>query len=115
MNGDVDAEQIPGDLSAHTVNGRVSATATGVVEGHSVNGDIVVAMGSVPGKSLEFHTVNGSIDISMPAGSGAEMDANTVNGSIQSDFPMQLQGKLSPRHVRARIGSGGPELKLHTR
>jgi hypothetical protein len=114
VNGDVDARDIQGDVQAHTVNGRVSATATGVVEGHTVNGDIVVAMGTAPAKSLEFHTVNGKIEIGMPQGSGAEMDANTVNGRIESDFPMQIAGTLSPRHVKARLGNGGPELKLHT-
>jgi len=37
-----------------------------------------------------------------------------VNGSISSDFPLTVSGKLSPRHIRATIGSGGRELRLHT-
>jgi hypothetical protein len=114
VNGDVEAKDIQGDVNAHTVNGKVSATASGVVEGHTVNGDIDVTMGSANAKSLEFHTVNGSIDIAMPQGTGAEMDAHTVNGKIESDLPMQVSGNLSPRHVKAKLGNGGPALNLHT-
>ena len=114
VNGDIDARQIQGDVDAHTVNGKVSATASGVVEGHTVNGDIEVTMATVPAKSLDFHTVNGSINVTMPRGSGAEMDAHTVNGKIESDFPMQVSGALSPRHVKAKLGNGGPALNLHT-
>lgn len=114
VNGHIDAKQMQGDVKAHTVNGKVSVTASGVVEGHTVNGDIEVTMGTVPTKSLEFHTVNGSIDVAMPQGSGAEMDAHTVNGKIESEFPMQVSGTLSPRHVKAKLGNGGPALNLHT-
>jgi hypothetical protein len=114
VNGSVDAKDIPGDVLANTVNGDVSATATGLVEGRTVNGNVTVNLGAVPGRALSFHTVNGNVDVTMPGGSGAELDARTVNGQIQSDFPMQVQGSLSPKHVKARLGGGGAELKVDT-
>jgi hypothetical protein len=113
VNGDVEAKNLQGNVNADTVNGAIRAAAGGVVEGHTVNGNVDVAMGSVPSKALEFHTVNGSIEVAMPANTGAEMDAHTVNGNISSDLPMQAR-EMSRRNVKATLGAGGPPLKLHT-
>jgi hypothetical protein len=114
VNGEVEARGLQGDIRAHTVNGGIKASASGIVEGHTVNGNIEASMGTRPSRALEFHTVNGSIEIAMPQGSGAEMDAHTVNGNISSDISMQVRGAISKREVRATLGNGGPELKLHT-
>jgi hypothetical protein len=38
----------------------------------------------------------------------------TVNGSLQSDFPITMQGRFNPRHLRAKIGEGGPTVRLRT-
>lgn len=114
VNGDVEARDLKSDVNVHTVNGGIEASATGVVEGHTVNGNIKVSMGTAPSRALDFHTVNGTIEVSMPRGAGAQMDAHTVNGNINSDFPMQVQGEMSRKNVKATLGNGGPALKLHT-
>jgi DUF4097 and DUF4098 domain-containing protein YvlB len=80
-----------------------------------VNGSINVRMDSLPGSGdLDYSTVNGSVTAMLPASLSAVLDMETVNGSISSDFPLTVSGKLSPRHIRATIGSGGREVRLHT-
>jgi hypothetical protein len=37
-----------------------------------------------------------------------------VNGRVETDFPIKVSGKMSPRHLRGTIGTGGPTLKLVT-
>ncbi|BDC50274.1 hypothetical protein F183_A25900 [Bryobacterales bacterium F-183] len=114
VNGDIEARNLKSDANVHTVNGSIEASASGVVEGHTVNGNVKVIMGTAPTRALSFHTVNGTIEVSMPAGAGAQMEAHTVNGNISSDFPMQVQGEISRKKVNAKLGNGGPALKLHT-
>ena len=37
-----------------------------------------------------------------------------MNGRVESDFPVKVMGKLSTRHLRGTIGTGGSTLKLVT-
>jgi DUF4097 and DUF4098 domain-containing protein YvlB len=63
---------------------------------------------------LEFTTVNGGITVELPPSISAEFEASTVNGSVESDFSITIQGKMSPRSLRGRIGDGGPMLRMTT-
>ena len=65
-------------------------------------------------ESLHFETVNGGIDLTLPADLGADLEARTVNGSITSDFPVSVTGRINPRRLTGRIGSGGRRLDLET-
>lgn len=67
---------------------------------------------SVP-RGLVFagHNVNGGVealDLDGP------VEVETVNGSITTDFPIVVRGRLTPRHLRGRIGQGGQPLRLET-
>ena len=50
----------------------------------------------------------------LPTHINANIDAETVNGRVQTDFPVKIVGKISPRHLRGTIGTGGATLKLIT-
>ena len=116
VNGDVDVTGATGEVKVSSVNGDVTATSTGgPVSGSTVNGGLRVRMGSVPPDAdLHFSTVNGSIDITLPANFEADVELRTVNGSFRTDFPMTLDGRVSPRRLRAKIGRGGRELEAST-
>jgi hypothetical protein len=58
--------------------------------------------------------VNGSVTAELPAALDAQLEMTTVNGRLTTDFPLTLQGKVSPRAMRATIGSGGRALKIET-
>jgi DUF4097 and DUF4098 domain-containing protein YvlB len=58
--------------------------------------------------------VNGSVTLEVPSNFSGELEMETVNGSLQSDFPVTMQGRFNPRHLRAKIGEGGPTIHLRT-
>jgi len=47
-----------------------------------------------------------------PASLDGDVDLSTVNGSARSDFAL-ANGTASGKQLRARIGNGGPRLRLH--
>lgn len=115
VNGDVEADGLSGDASVATVNGDVNVSAAGTARGTTVNGSITARLGRGDWKgNLKFTTVNGGISVTLPKGTGTDIEASTVNGSIDSDFPITVQGRMSPRTMRGRIGEGGRMLDLTT-
>jgi DUF4097 and DUF4098 domain-containing protein YvlB len=115
-NGDVHVRDVKGAVRVSTGNGRVNvSTAQGPVEARSGNGDIDVRMTAVrPSEDMTFSTGSGDVRVTLPADYSGELDASTGNGTISSDFDLKLEGRMSPRRVRATIGSGGARLRLAT-
>jgi len=99
-----------------TGNGDVDVvTVEGPVEVSSGNGRIDVRMSALRAREdMAFHTGSGDVRLTLPANYNGELDASTGNGTIRSDFDLKIKGQLSPRHIRATIGSGGPMLRLST-
>jgi hypothetical protein len=115
-NGEVEVRDAKGPVRVSTGNGDVEVTTSeGPVDARSGNGDIDVRMSALRAKEdMEFHTGSGSVRLTLPANYSGELDASTGNGSIRSDFDLKVKGQLSPRHVRATIGDGGPTLRMST-
>jgi DUF4097 and DUF4098 domain-containing protein YvlB len=115
-NGDVVVREARGSVRVSTGNGRVTVSTTeGPVEARSGNGDIDVRMAAVrPSEDMTFSTGSGDVRVTLPTGYNGELDASTGNGSIESDFDLKLEGRMTPRRVRATIGSGGARLRLAT-
>ncbi len=115
VNGEMVVDGTSGDVEARTVNGDVEArSAKGRVEAETVNGSITVRTNMRDSNGLEYSTVNGSITIEMEEGTNADVDLSTVNGNISSDFPLTLDGRISPKKIRAKMGSGGARLRAST-
>jgi len=115
VNGEVEAEHLGGDVSAHTVNGSVRVSTTGFAEASTVNGSIAAEMGRADWtEGVEFSTVNGGITLDLPATLSAEVHAKTLNGDVISDFPLVMQGRFGPRNWHGTIGRGGRDLDLST-
>jgi hypothetical protein len=115
-NGDVEVRDAKGAVRVTTGNGRVTvSTAQGPVEARSGNGDIDVRMTALrPSEDMTFSTGSGNVRVTLPTDYNGELDASTGNGSISSDFDLKIEGRMSPRRVRATIGSGGARLRLAT-
>jgi hypothetical protein len=115
VNGALDIRGASSTVEASTVNGGIDAsTSGGPIRASTVNGSIVVKMGEVGDRDLDFETVNGSIEVWVPDKLNADVTLKTVNGRVSSDFPMTLSGRINPRHLRAKIGDGGPRITLST-
>ena len=115
-NGEVTVRNAKAMVHVSTGNGDVDVvTVEGPVEVSSGNGDIDVRMSALRAKEdMQFHTGSGDVKLTLPANYSGELDASTGNGSIRSDFDLKIKGQLSPRHVRATIGQGGPMLRMST-
>lgn len=115
VNGRIEADGLPGDVDAYTVNGTVRITTAGLARANTVNGNIEVDMGRIRGTDpLRFETTNGNITASFPGDLNAQLSASTVNGDIETDFPVEVRGRFGPRRVSGTIGSGGREISLAT-
>jgi hypothetical protein len=115
-NGDVEVRNAKASVNVSTGNGNVDVvTVEGPVEVSSGNGDIDVRMSALRAKEdMAFHTGSGDVKLTLPANYNGELDASTGNGTIRSEFDLKIKGQLSPRHVRATIGEGGPMLRMST-
>jgi len=115
-NGDVEVRNAKASVHVSTGNGDVDVvTVEGPVEVSSGNGDIDVRMSALRAREdMAFHTGSGDVHLTLPANYNGELDASTGNGTIRSDFDLKIKGQLSPRHVRATIGSGGAMLRMST-
>jgi DUF4097 and DUF4098 domain-containing protein YvlB len=116
VNGGIEADDVPGPVSAHTVNGSVEVSTDDVARAATVNGSIHATLGSASwDDDLAFSTVNGRIALWLPRRLSARLKATTVNGEISTDFPIVLQGKINRRKITASVGDGGPgQLSLTT-
>jgi hypothetical protein len=115
-NGDVLIRDTRSRVHVTTGNGDVTVTTTeGPVQARSGNGDIVVSMSALKARdAMTFSTGSGEVRVTLPAGYSGELDATTGNGEIHSDFDLKLNGRITPRRIRATIGVGGPTLRLAT-
>lgn len=116
VNGDVRVDGASSTVDASSVNGTVDAASSGgPVRATSVNGDVRAHMGRFAlTDDLSFETVNGSVLAEFSSDLDADVDLSTVNGRYYSDFPLTVEGRLDPHHVRARLGKGGPRVRLTT-
>lgn len=116
INGRLDVRGATAPVTLETVNGGIdAATSSGPINATTVNGGIRVAMDALTGTGdVSLKTVNGSITAELPRGLNALLDAQTMNGRVNTAFPLQVTGRISSRHVQARIGDGGRQLNLET-
>ena len=115
VNGSVRISGATSEVEASPVNGAVDAVSSGgPVRASTVNGDIEARMSEMGDGDLSYSTVNGSVTLELPARVDAVVDLSTVNGSLSSDYPMTLEGRISPRRIRATIGQGGRRIKVST-
>jgi DUF4097 and DUF4098 domain-containing protein YvlB len=76
---------------------------------------------------MSFITFNGDVDVTFPASFKADLKMSSMQGEILSDFQLELvpsQPKIDrgdnrfsfkvEREVHARVGGGGPEIRLKT-
>jgi DUF4097 and DUF4098 domain-containing protein YvlB len=116
VNGAVGVEGATSEVEASSVNGEVEATSSGgPVTASTVNGSVTARMGRFDNdEDLNFSTVNGSVVVEFTGDLDADIELSTVNGSFHTDYPVTLNGRLDPRHLRAKLGRGGRRIRLST-
>ena len=113
VNGSVEVRGLMADVHASTVNGGVTLETTGRATASTVNGNVNATVGLLD-RDSKFSTVNGKIVIAVGSSLNADVEISTVNGKIETDLPITIQGTMSRRSLKGRIGNGGPRLVLST-
>lgn len=116
--GDVEANGLSSNVTAHSVSGDVAVSTTGVVEAGTVSGELDITMGSLDWNRLAFNTVSGDITLRLPEALEAEVDFESLSGDLDTDFDLQVDRRRNGRFVGSRvegtIGDGGRALSFHT-
>ena len=136
-NGTIELEEAAGEFRAGTTNGSVRGRLkAGSIEAHTTNGGIDLTIqkpeehrplrvsttnGGVTFALAEFHdnpvtaeTTNGSVTIRLPGDTNAQISAHTSFAKITTDLALSATGEISKHELSGRLGSGGPEISLHT-
>ena len=131
-SGSIHAIGIAGALTASSGSGSVKfeQTAAGDVEIGTGSGDVEVkgAKGAVkvqtgsgsitaqgdPTGDWRLHTGSGDVSVELPQQASFNLVARTSSGSIDTSREIAVQGKLSPRELQGKVGSGGPTVELST-
>ncbi len=120
INGNLDLDQISGEVHGTSINGRVNGkNLAGRIDLSTVNGQVNAVVSPERIKSAEpvkLHSVNGTIEATIPSDSQAELYAHTLNGSIRTDFDLPVN---HPRYgpgsrLEGRLGDGGVRFDLST-
>lgn len=116
-NGSIILNGCRGDVLAGTTNGDIEVDgAEGRVEVETTNGHIKIR-NALPKDGLDAETTNGGITLHLaePDKVNANLSVRTTNGHIETDIAVTLERLTKSRHsLDARIGSGGPAIRLST-
>lgn len=124
---DLDLETENGPLTVRDVQGRMTLAArNGPVTLGGVGGNVRARVQNGPlhveltgarweGEGLDAETVNGPVTVAIPESYSAELETGTVNGPMRTEFPLTvtLHGHVA-RRVTAKLGSGGPSVRVVT-
>ncbi|MEO8129113.1 MAG: hypothetical protein ABJF23_08810 [Bryobacteraceae bacterium] len=111
VNGEVEAQNLQGDVNAETVNGTIQISTSGKAQARTVNGNIVATCSL---KSAALSTINGSITLETASLTNAAFQAETRNGAIITDFRIAGHRGLTSRRIGGKYGNGSREIRLKT-
>ncbi len=114
VNGWVYADVPNNAIDAEMVNGRAVITTGASARSKTVNGSIIVSLGTVDGCPCDFTTVTGTIDVSLSGAVNAQVKATTMVGAITTDFPMEVHRGFIGSSIDGAIGAGGPLVTMST-
>ncbi len=114
VNGELDIQDVSGDVHASSVNGRVVAKdLAGRTDLSTVNGPTEAAFRQLPKSHIKASSVNGTVMITIPSDANADVHASTVSGGIQTDFGFNVRKQSWVGHnLDGRLGSGGTNIEL---
>lgn len=121
-NGPLTLDGLDGRIRATATNGPIVATGlAGDVRVRSQNGPVTLTLAGETwgGAGLDVESRNGPLAVSIPRGYSAGLDAETEVGQIDArNLPLRNADRRRGRYVgdalTARLGRGGPALRLRT-
>src|SRR5580704_10173804 len=131
-SGTIQATGIAGGLTASSGSGsvRLEQTAAGDVDISTGSGDVEIkgvqggakvstGSGSItaqgdPTGDWRLHSGSGSVRVVFPSQAAFNLVARSSSGNIETSHEISVQGNISPRELRGKVGAGGPLVELST-
>jgi hypothetical protein len=112
-SGNIYAEQTgDGDVKAETGSGSIELRSLhGALRAQTGSGDIKA--GGTPAGPWRLDTGSGSVEL-WTDGAAMALDASTGSGRIECDREMVEQTSSEKHHLSAKVGGGGPLVKVET-
>jgi hypothetical protein len=109
VNGALSATHIQGDPRLKTVNGKLSVRESKLsgLSAHTVNGKITAAATWHPDAQISLHSVNGDCELTVPADFRAQASAHGINFSVTTG-----NGETINRQFSGWNGTVGPQTDL---
>jgi len=73
----------------------------------------ITAQGDPKG-GWRLHTGSGNVSVDFPKQASFDVVARTSSGNIETTHEITVQGNISPRELRGKVGAGGPVVELST-
>lgn len=129
--GDVVVKDVAGSLRVRNINGAIGLTnASGLTDAHTINGNLEATYSGMPADASRYYTLNGDIKVSYPANLSADLQFKTFQGEFYTDYPQtevlptkvvknqEQRGDKTvyklDRNTSVRIGTGGRNLRFET-
>ncbi|MCC6750479.1 MAG: DUF4097 family beta strand repeat protein [Deltaproteobacteria bacterium] len=115
MNGPIEVHGVGrATLDLQSVNGGVSGSGlSGRIAVRTVNGAVRLQLVAPLKEAVGVSTVNGKVQLYVDGKASATVQAATVTGQLRSTLPLS-QAEKSSRHLKGRLGAGGPNLVART-
>ncbi len=112
-SGNIDAEQSgAGDVKAETGSGSIALkNLHGGLRARTGSGNIKVD--GIPAAPWRIETGSGSVEIET-GNAGLTLDAEAGSGSVHCDREIVPEGTAERRHLKGKIGGGGPMVRINT-
>ncbi len=117
VEGNIIVQNTEGPVDARTLYGNiVQADVAGRVVAHAINGNIAVSLRASPDAAAPsaLDTVNGNLDLVLPPRADADLELSTVAGRIEGSYVFVASNVPGDSTRRARLGRGGPLVRLRT-
>ena len=114
LSGTTQITKPGGRVDANTASGTLEVQgATRDVKAHAASGRVDVQGDPGASSYWDLKTISGVVQVGVPSNANFHFAADAVSGQIKTDIPIVIeeQGKHS---LRARVGSGGGRVEVHT-
>ena len=115
VNGNLEIEDVEGEVRASSVNGRVETRGlSGEVHLSVVNGHLEATFDRPEiSKPITLDSVNGQVILTLPGDASADLSASTVMGGIHNDFGLRSDRSGFIGHdLHGVLGKGGARIEL---
>lgn len=114
--GGIQAKRIHSDVKADSEAGEISIATSGHAWAHSKQGRVSVTLKGGPwSRPMEVSSGSGPVRVQVPADADLALYATTA-GEIATHLPAGggIAAAENPGAIRIQLGSGGPDLRVHS-